>query len=64
MMTSKLIFCRGILFCTQLIVIRFFRLHEFSDNPNMKFLVKININNIEVSKGYGRNKKSAKYAAA
>jgi len=30
----------------------------------MRFLVKININNIEVSKGYGRNKKSAKYAAA
>ena len=29
----------------------------------MKFLVTIKINNIEVSKGYGRNKKSAKYAA-
>lgn len=38
--------------------------HEHSENPNMRFLVKISINNTEASKGYGRNKKSAKYAAA
>ena len=39
------------------------RVHEFSDNPTMKFLVKVKVNNIEVSRGYGKNKKSAKYAA-
>ena len=41
-----------------------YRVHEQNDNPNMRFMVRIKINNVEVTRGIGRNKKAAKYAAS
>ena len=42
----------------------FIRVHEHTENPKMKFMTNIKLNDIVVSKGYGQNKKSSKTAAA
>lgn len=41
-----------------------YRVHEKKENPKMRFLTKIVMNDEVVSKGFGPNKKIAKTAAA
>jgi hypothetical protein len=43
---------------------RFYRVHEHTNNPKMKFMTRIEFNGHVVSKGFGPNKKSSKTAAA
>ena len=38
--------------------------HEMHDNPKMRFLTRIKMNDQVVSKGFGPNKKASKFAAA
>ena len=38
--------------------------HEMNDNPKMRFLTCIKMNEHIVSKGFGPNKKASKFAAA
>jgi dsRNA-specific ribonuclease len=45
-------------------IVYFFRVHEETSNPKMKFMTKIKLNDHVVSKGFGQNKKSSKTAAA